>query len=49
MLSLYRPSGNGCADRVLIFGITFLRIVTTNKPGAINPNIFFLVWVHFFQ
>ena len=38
----YRPSGNGCADRVLILGITFLRIATTNKPGAINPNIFCL-------
>ena len=42
MLSLYRPSRNGCAERVPILGITFLRIATTNKPGAINPNIFCL-------
>ena len=35
-------SGNGCADRVPILGITFLRIATTNKPGAINPSIFCL-------
>ena len=42
MPSLYRPSGNGCADRVPILGITFLRIATTNKPGAINPSIFCL-------
>ena len=39
---LYRPSGNGCADRVSILGITFLRIGTTNKLGAINPSIFCL-------
>ena len=38
----YRPSGNGCAERVPILGITFLRIATTNKPGAINPSIFCL-------
>ena len=43
MLSLYRPSGNGCADRVPILGITFLQIATTNKPGAINPSIFCLL------
>ena len=42
MPSFYRPSGNGCAERVPILGITFLRIATTNKPGAINPNIFCL-------
>ena len=42
MPSLYRPSGNGCADRVPILGVTFLRIATTNKPGAINPSIFCL-------
>ena len=42
MPSLYRPSGNGCAERVPILGITFLRIATTNKPGAINPSIFCL-------
>ena len=36
-----RP-GNGCADHVPILGITFLRIATTNKPGAINPSIFCL-------
>ena len=42
MPSFYRPSGNGCADRVPMFGITFLRIATTNKPGAINPSIFCL-------
>ena len=42
MPSFYRPSGNGCADRVPILGITFLRIATTNKPGAINPSIFCL-------
>ena len=42
MPSLYHPSGNGCADRVPILGITFLRIATTNKPGAINPSIFCL-------
>ena len=40
---LYRPSGDRCADRVPILGITFLRIATTNKPGAINPNIFCLL------
>ena len=40
MPSFYRPSGNGCAERVPILGITFLRIATTNKPGAINPSIF---------
>ena len=38
----YRPSGNGCAEHVPILGITFLRIATTNKPGAINPSIFCL-------
>ena len=43
MPSFYRPSGNGCADRVPILGITFLRIATTNKPGAINPSIFCLL------
>ena len=42
MPSLYRPSGNGCVDRIPILGITFLRIATTNKPGAINPSIFCL-------
>ena len=42
MPSFYRPSGNGCAERVPILGITFLRIATTNKPGAINPIIFCL-------
>ena len=46
---LYRPSRDRCADRVPILGITFLRIATTNKPGAINPSIFLLVWVHFSQ
>ena len=43
MPSFYRPSGNGCADRVPILGITFLRIATTNKPDAINPSIFCLL------
>ena len=43
MPSLYRPLGNGCADRVPIFGVTFLRIATTNKPGAINPSNFYLL------
>ena len=42
MPSLYRPSGNGCADHVPILGVTFPRIATTNKPGAINPSIFCL-------
>ena len=42
MPSFYRPSGNGCADRVPILGITFLRIAITNKSGAINPSIFCL-------
>ena len=42
MPSLYRPSGNGCADRVPILGVTFLRIATTNKPGAIYPSNFCL-------
>ena len=42
MPSFYRPSGNGCADRVPILGITFLWIATTNKLGAINPSIFCL-------
>ena len=42
MPSFYCPSGNGCAGRVPILGITFLRIATTNKPGAINPSIFCL-------
>ena len=40
---LYRPSGDRCADRVLILGITFLRIAITNNPGAINPSIFCLL------
>ena len=40
---LYRPSGDRCVDRVPILGITFLRIATTNKPGAINPSIFHLL------
>ena len=44
MPSFYRPSGNGCADRVPILGITFLRIATTNKPGAINPSISFCLF-----
>ena len=39
---LYRPSGDRCADRVSILGITFLWIAITNKPGAINPSIFCL-------
>ena len=39
---LYRPSGDRCADRVLILGITFLRIATINKPGAIYPSNFCL-------
>ena len=47
--SLYHPSGNGCADRVPILGITFLRIATTNKPGAINPSIFCLFGFNFSQ
>ena len=42
MPSLHRPSGNENADRVPIFGVTFLWIATTNKPGAINPSIFCL-------
>ena len=42
MPSFYLPSGNGCAERVPILGIAFLRIATTNKPGAINPSIFCL-------
>ena len=29
-------------DRFPILGIAFLRIATTNKPGAINPSIFCL-------
>ena len=40
---LYPPSGDRCADRVPILGITFLWIATTNKPGAINPNMFCLL------
>ena len=36
MTLFYRPSGNGCTDRVLILGITFLRIATTNKQGLSN-------------
>jgi hypothetical protein len=43
MPSLHRPSGNGCADRVPILGVTFLQIATTDKPGAINPSNFFLL------
>ena len=42
MPSFYRPSGNGCAERVPILGITFLRTATTNKLGAINPSNFCL-------
>ena len=42
MPSLYRPSGNGCADRVPILGVTFLRIATTNKLGAIIASNFCL-------
>ena len=42
MTLFYRPSGNGCAERVPILGITFLRIATPNKPGSINPSIFCL-------
>ena len=49
MPSFYRPSGNGCAERVPILGITFLRIATTNKPGAINPSIFYLFGFIFFK
>ena len=40
MPALHHPSGNGCADRVPILGVTFLQIATTDKPGAINPSIF---------
>ena len=40
MPPFYRPSGNGCADRVPILGVTFLQIATIDKPGAINPSIF---------
>ena len=43
MPSLHSPSGNGCADRVTILGVTFLHIATTDKPGAINHNNFFLL------
>ena len=43
MLSFYRPSGNGCAERVPILGIAFLRIATINKRGAVNPSIFCLL------
>ena len=43
MSSLHRPSGNGCADRVPILGVTFLQIATTDKRGAINLSIFFLL------
>ena len=43
MPPLHHPSGNGCADRVPILGVTFLQIATTDKPGAINPSIFFLL------
>ena len=43
MPSLYRPSGNGCVDRVPILELTFLQIATTDKPGAINPSIFLLL------
>ena len=42
MPSLHHQLGNGCADRVPIFGITFLWIATTNKPGATNASIFCL-------
>ena len=45
--SLYRPSGNGCADRFPILGVAFLRTTTTNKPGAINPNNFCLLGLFF--
>ena len=44
---LSHPSGDRCADRVRILGITFLRIATTNKPGAINPSIFCLLGFFF--
>ena len=43
MLLLHHPSGNGCADRVPILGVTFLRTATTNKPRAINRSNFCLV------
>lgn len=46
MPSLYRPLGNGCADRVPILGVTFLQIATTDKPGAINRSNFILAWVY---
>ena len=49
MPSLYRPSGNGCADRVPILGVTFLQIATTDKLGAINPSNFFLLGFTFFE
>ena len=43
MPSLHPSLGNGGADRFLILGVAFLRNATTNKPGAINPNIFCLL------
>ena len=40
MPSFYRPSGNGCAERVPILGVTFFQIATTDKSGAINASNF---------
>ena len=47
--SPYRPLDNGCADRILILGVAFLRNATTNKPGAINPNNFCLLGLFFLR
>ena len=49
MPPLHHPSGNGCADRVTVSGVTFLHIATTDKPGAINPSNFFLLGFIFFE
>ena len=43
MPSLHPSLGNGGADRVPILGVIFLHVATTDKPGAINPSIFFLL------
>ena len=49
MLSLYRPSSNGRADRFPMLGVALLWNATTNKPGAINPNNFCLLGLFFLK
>ena len=46
MTSLHRPSGNGCADRVPILGVTFFGLLQINQVLLIL--VIFACWSLFF-